>query len=895
MRGKYKKLLHGSLGVFLLLGSSSAHAADAVWQGATSELSLSTNWSPAAVPTSTTLADFGVSNSYTPTATAGGLTALGLVFLDTDPTSYTLLADSQAIAIGASGVVNNSAFDQVLRTLGSGSITLAAPAPGGVTPAGDEVQYTISGVGASLTFAGATNGNGTVTVNAGGNTFTVGGDSTIGELESGNGAVVLNGSLTVTSMSTSPHTLDISGPGAFIVSAMSATPSQSMLMLGPNTYTGGTFINGGTVIADAALPVNAPVTINGTSVLGLGHSSQVIGNLSGDGGSVNWNGTSVDFNVNQTTTGTFAGVFVGGNSVSNLILGTAASLVDVGTLVLTGNSSNFAGNVVVNSGNLQVNGSLGGNSFTVNSGGILSGTGTFGTVGNVATIASGGTIAPGHSPGVITNLGNQVFNAGSFFSLYEDGLTSTPTPPGSNSLLIVNGTTTVGVGGAATVNLLPVDDLINLNTRQAFIESLGGLTVTTPFGINYVSALTVAGFNLDSVGTPTLSFDANNYYITTQTTFENAVVADGGDSSAVAVAAVFDAIIDPVTDVNLLLNELAKLPTDELVDAFDDLSGAQYATEIFGSEISNRRFLRRLYDPIRNIVTTEIDPCCPVACNSCCEFLGFDGLNLWGSAGGGQTQINGNRGLKFNEWDVTLGLQKTFCQDWTVGIAGSYEGNNFNYHDSNGSGRGHTWFGGLYGLYRPECWYVLADVTYGYTKHNAHRHVVIGDIVDHFSARPEISQATFYAETGFDYALCSFLIQPFVGIEAAGWRRDAFTERDLDLSGLALTFNKQNRTNTVGSLGVHLTDQFCSGFNVSIDLAWLYRFTNNNRFDASFVSINPDTTFEVFGQDLGRNSGEGAITFSRDFDNWRVFLEASGEVWSRASTYSVLGGFQVTW
>jgi autotransporter-associated beta strand protein len=66
-----------------------------------------------------------------------------------------------------------------------------------------------------------------------------------------------------------------------------------------------------------------------------------------------------------------------------------------GTLALTA-SNTYAGPTTINQGNLAVNGALGG-LVIVNSGGILSGTGS---LSNVA-VNMGGQLAPGNSPGVM--------------------------------------------------------------------------------------------------------------------------------------------------------------------------------------------------------------------------------------------------------------------------------------------------------------------------------------------------------------------------------------------------------------------------------------------------------------------------------------------------------------
>ena len=86
-----------------------------------------------------------------------------------------------------------------------------------------------------------------------------------------------------------------------------------------------------------------------------------------------------------------------------------------GTLTLNG-ASNYSGTTTVEAGALVVNGSIAGSTTSVNSGATLSGTGSLGNV----YIASGGTMAPGNSPGSITT-GFFVLADGAHFQLELGG------------------------------------------------------------------------------------------------------------------------------------------------------------------------------------------------------------------------------------------------------------------------------------------------------------------------------------------------------------------------------------------------------------------------------------------------------------------------------------------
>ena len=244
-------------------------------------------------------------------------------------------------------------------------------------------------------------------------------------------------------------------------------------------------------------------------------------------------------------------------------------------------------------------------------------------------------------------------------------------------------------------------------------------------------------------------------------------------------------------------------------------------------------------------------------------------------------------------YEVTGGLQKTFCGDLTVGIAGSYEHDKVDFKHG-GKENFNSYFGGLYGLYRPADYYVLADLSYGYTTSKLARHIHLNGLDFHAHSKPKINQFTFYAEAGMDLCLCSMLIQPFVGIEVDSvWRKHL---RENGARDLNLTVFKRDHTNAFSRLGLHLTTNSCPGdFSFSVDLAWLYRLNGEkNRLNQRFNDFG--SSFTIAGANLNRNSFEGAITASKVIcDNWRIYLQASGEVWQKARGGYGLAGIEYSW
>ena len=130
----------------------------------------------------------------------------------------------------------------------------------------------------------------------------------------------------------------------------------------------------------------------------------------------------------------------------------------IGTLTLTGNNT-YTGETIVDSGRLVVEGSLS-SPVTLENGAVLDGSGTVGPV----TIKSGGIVAPGNSPGLLT-AGDTRFEGGGAYllDLRSDGTGAAGTDWDS---LAVNGTLDVSEISEANpfiIRLQTLDASNNLN------------------------------------------------------------------------------------------------------------------------------------------------------------------------------------------------------------------------------------------------------------------------------------------------------------------------------------------------------------------------------------------------------------------------------------------------
>ena len=256
---------------------------------------------------------------------------------------------------------------------------------------------------------------------------------------------------------------------------LNKTGTGTLILSGTNSYTGNTTVSTGTLQIG-----------NG------GTSGSIIGDVSVS------SGRTLAFNRSDATT--FAGVISGAGKLTKL---------GAGTLTLTGTNT-YTGATAINAGTLLVNGSLANSAVSVASGGTLGGSGS---IAGLTTVASGGHLAPGNSPGTLTFTNGLTLVAGSILD-FQLGSTS--------DLLRISGGTLSG----------PLTGLVTLNLTDS-----GGFTAGTYTLFDFTSAATS-------------SFDIGDF--TFGTTHPGYTYALAFSGSTLALTATASAIPEPSTYAALL-------------------------------------------------------------------------------------------------------------------------------------------------------------------------------------------------------------------------------------------------------------------------------------------------------------------------------------------------------
>jgi autotransporter-associated beta strand protein len=317
----------------------------------------------------------------------------------------------------------------------------------------------------------------------------------------------------------------ISGPGNLLKSVTSESV-DTVYLTRANTYTGSTQIQAGVLSINTikdlgvASSLGAPTTeANGTILMGgiVGNSVQLIYTGTGDetnrvidlsGASalqtITQSGTNLlKFTNGFTATGTvnktltLNGSTSGRGEIAGAIFNPAGQSTRLiksgsGTWTLSGTNT-YTGTTTVSGGTLVVGvagvGSLGDTAVAVKSGATLKGSGVIGTPGASAasvTIESGGVLAPGNSPGLLTVNEDLTLASGSIFE-WELAANKDTNDGGTRGTdydaVTVNGNLTISADAIFKVIQNPGVDFNDVfwNTNQVWtnIFSVSGGTMTS--------------------------------------------------------------------------------------------------------------------------------------------------------------------------------------------------------------------------------------------------------------------------------------------------------------------------------------------------------------------------------------------------------------------------------
>lgn len=386
------------------------------------------------------------------------------------------LANSSPLMLNSSAVLKLSGFHETLSSLtGNGSVTNGSTTASTLTInlSGNEAfNGVLGGAGTNDNNFGLTKtGSGTLTLNKP-NTYAGPTNISAGALKYGDFDVLSDATAVTVS---APGTLNLFTFGDRVASIagngtinLGSAPlefgddNSSTSFSGTMTGTGQLVKNGnGTFTLTGSITAGGNVTVN-SGTFRLGSADRIADTrfvALGNGATFDLAGFNetvggIDGGVTSAITLGAGTLTTGGLNIATQFFGAISGtggLVKEGSAALSLERTNsYTGATSVNAGTLLVNGSIT-SDVTVANGATIGGKGTIGS-GNTLTVQSGGNVAPGTSPGILTT-GNVSFESGSVFNIELNGTTVGT----QYDQLNVLGTVAIGsnVELAATLNFTP--------------------------------------------------------------------------------------------------------------------------------------------------------------------------------------------------------------------------------------------------------------------------------------------------------------------------------------------------------------------------------------------------------------------------------------------------------
>jgi fibronectin-binding autotransporter adhesin len=692
------------------------------------------------------------------------------------------------------------------------------------------------------TYSGAINGSGILTkqnagtlILTGANTYS-GGTFILGGALQGNtnsipgGFVTDNASLIFDQGFNGTFLGNIAGTGSL------TKQNIGTLILGAtNLYTGGTNILAGTLQGDINSIPSGPVLDNASLVFDQGFDGTFSGNISGSGSLTKQNiGALTLTGLNSYAAGTFvnAGTLIGdSNSISSgpvvdnasLIFnqnfdGTfAGSISGAGTLLksgtgklqMTGNSGAFLGSTTIASGNLNVNGVLGGNT-TVNAGGILSGTGFLGNVVN------NGTIKPGNSIGTI-HVVNFVNGPTGIYQAEINGS---------------GASTQIAASGSATLNR---GELVVTADPGIYMAGTTFTLINTGAGLTGTFSSVLLPTNVPTVLT---YLPASLILTVTRTTLNVAGLSGNAQRTAIYIRDHMDA--DP--DFLTVIGALNTLDLAQLQSAFNQLHPALFEALALTvgdtTHMINSTFTDRL-DYLRR--TSCCNPCDPCACQ---------GMSTW-SAGVAdfirQQRTEGLRRFTTSNKGLAFGFDSRLDNSLLAGVGAGYSQTSLQW----GNSAGHAYIDGYYlGAYATKFddrYYIDGSILGFVNQHHVRRHIHFATIDRRAKNRHYSYGFNPHLGAGVSLNYCTVDVIPFFDIDYYLVQQNRVREHGAESLNLHV---KRNQTNLLRlETGVRFTKCYefgCGSLLPNASISYVaHRVLSGKRYISAFEGI--DATFSVFG------------------------------------------------
>jgi fibronectin-binding autotransporter adhesin len=568
---------------------------------------------------------------------------------------------------------------------------------------------------------------------------------------------------------------------------------------GVNTYSGTTTIDLGSELysfSPTALSPNSAFIVNGILAMN-GTPTNTVGSLAGTGKVIATGTLSIG---NDNTSTTFSGTFGSGGYFNTS--STNVTKIGTGTQTLTGAGSVLTGALRVNGGTLALGstGTLSAATATVNTGGILSVDGSLtsplviialgghligglGIVPGVITgaVTNSGTIAPGHSPGILNVVGSYTQTSTGTYAADVNGNGTTTVVAGVDFDRIAVSGTPGTASLAGTLAITQNGGVYVTGTTYDIFTTTGGISGA----FTTVTGASVAGSAFQTLSNATANgggIQGNNYRLVV--TRANAYNTVATNPNQVAVANGLTGIIGSA-GAAATTNKIDAMSAAQAQALFAGLNPEPYAAYATALQDQGELFTRQVGQRLAETGVADKS-----------TGLWVNGYGQWANGKSRDFRFGSDHKIVGGAVGVDFGTEAL-----RFGVAGGYSEDDVTYLGGNSKGKSKSYQVGGYMGYGAGPLHLDAQLAY-----------ISGDITATKSVNAgsgaTLIQGTAGASTkghlfkgiatvGYNLGGGNLTFEPFVGIDFVSGHINGFTEIGMGTLNLTVRDIEAKRTGLV--------------------------------------------------------------------------------------------------
>ncbi|MFZ5779655.1 MAG: autotransporter outer membrane beta-barrel domain-containing protein [Pseudomonadota bacterium] len=844
---------------------------------------------------------------------AGGTLNLGSGILTTNSASSTSLASA---IIGSGGLVKSGTGTLLLtgNNSYSGGTTVAGGVLAGNTTSlqgnilnNATVVFDQSGTG---TYAGNMSGTGSLVLQGtggiiltGANSYsggtTVSGGFLQGNTTSVQGHIQNNASVIFDQTTTGTYGGNMGGLGSLL-----KIGGGTLILSGSNSYSGGTTVAEGTLQGTTS-SLQGNIVDNALVAFDQASTGTYAGSISGSGGLLisgggmviltgansYSGGTTVSGSTLQGNTSSLQGAIVNNGAVvfdqatagtfSGSMSGTGSVIVQGGGLIALPGNYTYTGGTIVNGSGLSVNGTLA-SGVTLNGNSVLRGAGTI-----AGLVVNASNVAPGNSIGTLSVTGNMVQNGG----IYRVEVASA----GQSDRISVGGTATINGG---TVQVFSTPGSYATSTTYTILNATGGVTGRYTGLIENLAFLT-----------PTLSYDANNVFLTLALQGNPFGGFEGNTPNQAAVGSALDrSYANASGDFATVIGALTGLETQQAPQALSALSGEPWADFGTTNLAAGTLFMNALAQQMALARGAASGGGQRQALAQACDIAACDGaspFSVWGSLLGGAGSVLGDgnaSGLTYTLGGFAAGLDYRVNPSILVGLGAGYTSGTHWVNSFTGKGWTNTASVAAYGSFTHAGFYADLLAGYAWSNNQLQRQIAIPGLQPRTSSgSTSAGQFLGQVEIGYQvpvYAPASATLTPFARLQAMNVNQAGFSE--WGANSISLNVQQQITNSLRSTLGAELAGAIPMGSGKTLDLAlrlgWLHEYAYTGRPITTAFAGAPAAQFTVYGATPQRDAA--AIGFSaatQVAEATQLYMRYDGDIGAGTDNHALNVGVRLSW